>query len=118
MHACTLPPSPCREWSLQATRHSDRASTTHASPVYLPPSPQAHARLAVASAEGKGSPGSPRPQDAEGYYAGLLTRKLNESNGASSADMLKRNLSLAGGVSGLLALLVLGFLASNGLLNL
>lgn len=47
---------------------------------------------------------------------GLLTSELKQDNGASANDMLKRNLQLALGVSGLLAALVLGFMASNGLL--
>jgi hypothetical protein len=50
------------------------------------------------------------------YYQGLLTTDMREDNGSSSQEMLSRNLKLAGGVAGFLVLLVVGFLASNGLL--
>lgn len=48
------------------------------------------------------------------YYQGLITSNVKE--GSSSQEMLARNLKLAGGVAGFLVILVLGFLASNGLL--
>lgn len=59
--------------------------------------------------------GSASPQDQPGYYKGMLTSGLRQDNGASSGDMLKRSLKLAGGAAALLALLLLAFLSSNGL---
>lgn len=56
------------------------------------------------------------PERGVSYYTGLLTSDIKEDNKASSADMLGRSLQLAGGVAGLLGLLVVGFMASNGLL--
>ncbi|PNW84412.1 hypothetical protein CHLRE_03g144384v5 [Chlamydomonas reinhardtii] len=50
------------------------------------------------------------------YYAGLLKTDVRIDNGSSANDMLFRNMQLAGGVTGLLGLLLLGFMASNGLL--
>ena len=56
-----------------------------------------------------------RPQDRPGYYSGMLTSDLRQDNGSGAGDMLKRSLQLAGGAAALLAVLLLGFLSSNGL---
>lgn len=56
------------------------------------------------------------PLDGVNYYKGLITSDIREDNGSSSQEMLGRNLKLAGGVAGFLLALILGFMASNGLL--
>lgn len=45
----------------------------------------------------------------------MLTSDLRQDNGSGAGDMLKRSLQLAGGAAALLAVLLLGFLSSNGL---
>jgi|LauGreSuBDMM15SN_2_FD.fasta_scaffold364968_1 hypothetical protein len=78
----------------------------------------ASAAIEASSPAASSPPQIPRPtspSSQSGYYSGLVTSDLRQDNGSSSADMLKRNLQLAGGVTGVLALLVLGFLSSNGL---
>ncbi|KAI8475931.1 MAG: hypothetical protein J3K34DRAFT_403234 [Monoraphidium minutum] len=80
------------------------------------PSEPSAAAAAAAQQQASASAGAPPVVGGARYYGGLLTSDLGQDNGASAGDMLKRSLQLAGGVAGLLALLVLGFLASNGLL--
>ncbi|KAG1660557.1 hypothetical protein FOA52_002001 [Chlamydomonas sp. UWO 241] len=87
--------------------------------------PAANAAGAAAAAE-QPAPGATAtgetvkasPASSEGYYQGMLTSDLSQDNGASADDMLGRNLSLAAGVTVLLAAGVAAFLASNGLLEL
>ena len=83
-------------------REKDTAAVAASSPVSRPADSPPHASSA-------------KPQDQPGYYKGMLTGDLKRDNGASSGDMLKRSLQLAGGAAALLGLLLLGFLSSNGL---
>jgi hypothetical protein len=90
------------------------ADTDVAAAAAEQPAPGAPAGKAAA---GEGA-GQASPASSEGYYAGMVTSGLSEDNGASSEDMLGRNLSLAAGVTVLLAAGVAAFLSSNGLLEL
>jgi hypothetical protein len=64
--------------------------------------PAPRARAAPGGADGpqgeqpQQQPQAQPPQQQQGYYSGLITSGLERDNGASSGDMLKRSLQLAG----------------------
>ena len=69
-----------------------------------------------ASDEPAGPPPGKTKVGSKQYYDGFLSSPLSESVTEERGDGTKQAISLAGGAVGLIGLLFLGFMASNGLL--